>query len=87
MSTGDPGGALGPAGKDTPNLSPSMISSLNDQSQREYERWQQKAVNVLKENPELVRSGKKAIQDLNGAKPSGWSMHSIPWSRIALNVA
>jgi len=62
-----------------------MISGLNDQSQGEYERPQQKAVNLLKTS-RAGRSGKKAIQDLNGAKPGGRSMHSIPSPRIAPNM-
>jgi len=74
-----------PAGKDTTNLSPSMISGLYDQSQGEYERPQQKAVNLLKDIPNWFGVARRPSRISMAAKPVA-SMHLIPSPKAAPNM-
>ncbi|UWU83257.1 hypothetical protein N2605_27560 [Bradyrhizobium yuanmingense] len=64
-----------------------VISGLNEQWRGGYERWQHKTISVIKKDAEPVRGGKKAMQDLNGAKPGGrGACTRIRSSTIAPNV-
>ncbi|MGY3387666.1 hypothetical protein ACVWW6_000257 [Bradyrhizobium sp. USDA 3311] len=77
LSTGDPGGAFGPAGKDATNLSPSVILGLNNQSQREYERWQQKAVDVLKDIPRGLGTARRSPCRISMAPRRAVAEHAL----------